>query len=146
MNRRISVLWCVAYTCSLMIACKASPSQSINDTTKTTAKQIIDKRVSIVNLVATPEKYDQKNVRVIGFLNLEFEGNAIYLHKDDYDLGIDKNGIWVDLTNAKLDSINRRNCNKQYVILEGTFDMNDKGHSGGYSGSIIKITRINLLK
>jgi hypothetical protein len=51
--------------------------------------------VSIVQLIATPEKYDGKVVQVMGFLRLEFEGNAIYLHEDDYTHAIYKNGLMI---------------------------------------------------
>ena len=33
--------------------------------------------VSIVQLIAQPEKFEGKRVRFIGFLRIEFEGNAI---------------------------------------------------------------------
>jgi hypothetical protein len=35
--------------------------------------------VSLIQLIANPEKYDGKQVAVVGFLRLEFEGNALYL-------------------------------------------------------------------
>jgi len=37
-----------------------------------------------VPLIANPKDYHGKIVRVIGFVRLEFEGNAIYLHQGDY--------------------------------------------------------------
>ena len=40
--------------------------------------------VSMVQLLATPEKYDGKLVRVIGVGNLEFEGNYLSLNKEDH--------------------------------------------------------------
>jgi hypothetical protein len=38
-------------------------------------------RVSILTLLAAPDRYAGKNVRLMGFVNLEFEGDAIYLHR-----------------------------------------------------------------
>jgi len=32
------------------------------------------------------EKFDGKPICFIGFLEIEFEGNAIYLHREDFDL------------------------------------------------------------
>lgn len=99
--------------------------------------------VSLINLIATPERYNGKLVRIIGYLNLEFEGNALYLHKEDYDSSILKNGIWVDL--PRKEAIEKtKEFSKHYVIIEGIFDMNDTGHMGLFSGSIIKITRLGL--
>ena len=53
--------------------------------------------VSLIQLIAQPEKFEGTRVRLIGFLRIEFEGNAIYLHREDFDHGIAKNGLWVDL-------------------------------------------------
>lgn len=51
--------------------------------------------VSLIQLIAQPEKFEGKRVRFIGFLRIEFEGNAIYLHREDFDHGIEKNALWV---------------------------------------------------
>ncbi|MAP80295.1 MAG: hypothetical protein CL526_04310 [Aequorivita sp.] len=98
---------------------------------------------SIINLIATPEKYHNKKVRVIGFLNLEFEGNAIYLHKDDYKKSIHKNGLWVTFTDESWEKIKKYRFNKSYFLIEGTYDMTLFGHMGLWSGTIKDITRID---
>ena len=98
--------------------------------------------VSLVQLIANPKSYDGKVVRVIGFVRLEFEGNAIYLHQDDYKHGIPKNGLWIDVT----DNMRKKKADfdQKYVLLEGTFDVNDTGHMGLWSGSIQKISRCQV--
>ncbi|MGN6181494.1 MAG: hypothetical protein ACTHNW_20090 [Mucilaginibacter sp.] len=126
----------------LITGCETPPARKNLESLNVT-KPIYDKRASIINLVATPERYDKKVVRVVGFLNLEFEANAIYLNKEDCSLGIDKNAVWIDTNN--IDSADYHHCNHQYVILEGTFIMANKGHRDSYSGAITKITRIDLL-
>lgn len=98
---------------------------------------------SIINLIGTPEKYHNKKVRVIGFLNLEFEGNAIYLHKEDYKKSITKNGLWVTFTEKAWKKIKKYKFNKNYFLIEGTFDMTSFGHMGLWSGTIKDITRID---
>ncbi|MDO3696026.1 hypothetical protein QVZ41_14330 [Wenyingzhuangia sp. chi5] len=102
-----------------------------------------DESVSIINLIASPEKYHNKKIQVIGYLNIEFEGNGIYLHKEDYDNGIEKNGLWVSFTKKTWEKLKKKKINKTYVIIEGTFNMEDKGHMGLFSGEIEKITRID---
>lgn len=136
------ILWCLL-ALTLITGCKTTPAKERSDTS-TFTKPVYDKRTSIINLIATPEKYDKRVVRIKGFLNLEFEGNAIYLNKEDYTLGIDKNAIWID-TNSAIDSAHYYNCNHQYVIIEGTFIMNNKGHNDSYSGAITKVARVDLL-
>ena len=98
--------------------------------------------VSLVKLIANPNDYNGKVVRVIGFVRLEFEGNAIYLHQDDYKHGISKNGLWIDVT----DDIRKKRTDfdQKYVLLEGTFNAKETGHMGLWSGSIQKISRFQV--
>jgi len=76
--------------------------QTKKDTTDETEKaavNLVDEEyleVSLIKLIATPEKYNGKRIQVIGYLHLEFEGNAIYLHKEDEEAGLSKNGFWVN--------------------------------------------------
>ena len=82
--------------------------------------------VTLVRLIANPEKFDGKLIRVIGFLRLEFEGNVLYLHREDYDHAILGNGIWVDVTPEMMKQ--NESLNLSYVLLEGIFSSSDKGH------------------
>jgi len=94
-------------------------------------------QVRILQLISTPAKFDGKIVQVIGFLRLEFEGNILYAHEEDYKRGITKNGLWVR-RNAKIDGDTER-LNLHYVILLGTFDAAHKGHMSSTSGTITNI-------
>jgi len=101
--------------------------------------------VSLINLIATPEKYDGKLIRVVGYLNLEFEGNALYFHKEDYEKSLFRNAIWVNFT--RKEAIEKtKTFSKQYVVIEGTFVMNDTGHMGLFSGGVTQISRLDLWK
>jgi hypothetical protein len=95
--------------------------------------------VSLVRLIANPKDYDGKIVRVIGFVRMEFEGNGIYLHEDDYKHSIYKNGLWIDVT-ADMQK-RKTELDQKYVLIEGTFDARMTGHMGLWSGSIRNITR-----
>jgi hypothetical protein len=94
--------------------------------------------ISIITLIANPEKYEGDTVMVAGFLNLEFEGNALYIHKEDYEHRMYKNSLWVDIDrdSLKLSTINK--YNKKYVEIEGVFSQSE-GHMSSCSGSV-KIT------
>jgi hypothetical protein len=72
---------------------------------------------------------------------LEFEGDAIYLHKEDYETGLTKNGFWVTFS-VKLDRKEINKLNKGYVLVEGTFNKDRHGHMGLFGGEIYEITRI----
>jgi len=93
--------------------------------------------VGMVQLLANPEKFHGKFIRVEGFLRLEFEGDALYLHKEDYANGLTKNAVWVDMPQ----DTQHTKLNMHYVLIEGVFDAKDLGHMGLFSGSIGKISR-----
>jgi hypothetical protein len=98
--------------------------------------------VTLVQLIATPEKFDGRLIRVIGFLRLEFEGDVLYLHREDYENAILGDGIWVDTTPAIMKQ--RATLNMNYVLLEGVFSSGDRGHMGMWSGAIKQIRRAQL--
>jgi hypothetical protein len=92
---------------------------------------------SIVQMLANPERYDGRRVRTFGYIHLEFEGNAIYLHQEDERNSLSANGLWVSLTPG----ISRHDCNDSYVLVEGTFSASDRGHMGLWNGAVSDITR-----
>jgi hypothetical protein len=99
-------------------------------------------QVSILQLIATPEAFDGKEVQVVGFLRLEFEGNVLYLHEEDYSHRIYKNGLWVR-PNAKM-MANADKINMHYVTIKGRFNARDKGHMGLGSGTITDIIAADI--
>jgi hypothetical protein len=104
------------------------------------AAETID--VSIVQLIANPQQFDGKIVRIIGFARLEFEGDSIYLHREDYEHGITKNGLWMDVPN----DMRKRDTefDQKYILIEGRFNAKFTGHMGMWSGSIEKISRFEV--
>ncbi len=100
--------------------------------------------VTLVQLIATPEKYDGQRIRVVGVGNLEFEGNAIYLSKEDLSYRI-YNAVWLDFdNNTSLSYEEAMQYNGKYVIVEGIFDKDNSGHGGLFHGAISNITRYEL--
>lgn len=98
--------------------------------------------VSMVQLIATPEKFDGRQILVAGFLRLEFEGNCLYLHREDYEHLILKNAIWIvrnPVINAQSNTLNMH-----YVVLLGTFNATRKGHLSLTSGSLTDISGARL--
>ena len=94
-----------------------------------------------MQLIANGTEYGRKVVQVIGFVGLEFEGNAIYLHEEDFRHVITKNGLWLDVTDDILKR--RKEFDQQHVLVEGTFNAKEKGHMGAWSGMIEKIKRFD---
>jgi hypothetical protein len=99
---------------------------------------------SLVELIARPELYNGKRVRVIGFVNFEFEGNGLYISKEDWQQSIARNGLWIDPPSGfEADSgPSKRQPNQRYVLVEGTFNARHLGHMGMWSGAIEHVTRL----
>jgi hypothetical protein len=99
--------------------------------------------VSIINLIATPDLYHNKIIRVIGVGHLEFEANVLCLSTEDIKHGISKNCLWVtpNLPSIGASQEELSNFNGGYVLIEGTFNKNREGHMGLNSGSIDNVTR-----
>lgn len=91
--------------------------------------------ISLINLIATPEKYHNTKVGVTGFASIEFEGTAIYLSKENFEQGIDKNAIWLEI-NWLNDREKYKKFDKKYVIIVGIFHKIPLGHTSLFSGSI----------
>ena len=97
---------------------------------------------SLVQLIASPEKFDGKSVIIEGVINFEFEGNALYMTKEHWKHSGYSFGIWLDAD----DRIARgwRWANGVYCVLKGTFKADDRGHMGLWMGSLTDISMIDL--
>jgi len=98
----------------------------------------------MIQLISTPERYHGKLVRLIAFLRVEFEGNGLYLHQEDYEKHISRNGIWVEVPAQSV--ANAKELNLGYVIAVGTFDAQKKGHMGLWSGSLNQVIRLQKME
>lgn len=95
--------------------------------------------VSMINLIATPEKFDGKMISVVGFLAIESEDARLYLGEEDYRHYIADNGIFIDVN--KIVSRNMEKVDGHYASLVGVF--RQKGASVSV-GSNSQITDIRL--
>ena len=99
--------------------------------------------VPLVALLANPDRFDGKFVTVEGFLNLEYEGDAIYQSRSDFDEMLTGNAIWVD--GPKYEEPRARDAvSGHYVSLTGRFDAQMHGHLGMYAGGL-SATRIHVM-
>jgi hypothetical protein len=96
--------------------------------------------VSLIALIANPGDYDGKRVRVHGFLNLEFEGNALYVGKDSFDAAI-FDAVWIERPRS-LGTAQARALSGRYALVEGTFNAKERGHMGAFAGSLERISRL----
>lgn len=119
----------------------ASPSSGNIAQPTTNSDSTVYKEVSILALISNPQAYDKHRVKVIGYLHLEFEGDCIYLHKEDFTQHIEKNGLWLDFkTRGSRDSLLK--LTDHYVLIEGKFDSHNLGNDNMNSGCIKQINRL----
>jgi hypothetical protein len=97
--------------------------------------------VGMVALLAVPEKYERKLVRIIGFVCIEFEGDALYLHEEDYRYGLTKDSFVLHLTDAQQKQF--KNMSLKYVLIEGTLNANGPERND-WAGAIENITRFEI--
>src|SRR5260221_489167 len=98
--------------------------------------------VSLIALVADPGRFDGKPGRVGGFLQVETDQYALYVHQDDEKQGIRKNGVWVDL--PKSVRAKPGDYDERYALIEGIFSAKYLGPKDGWSGSIESVSRVEL--
>ncbi len=106
----------------------------------------ISKNVSLINLIATPEKYDGIQVNVVGVFLCEMESHTLFLTKDDYEIFNTRNGIALDIDSSMFANNirNLKELNGKYVMIEGVFQQKKEGdHISHFTqGHIKNINRI----
>jgi predicted metal-dependent HD superfamily phosphohydrolase len=91
-------------------------------------------------------------VKLFGYLHTMFEDSALYLSKDYADYLAGAYAIWVSYDSAvKLEPIvgavkDLHYFNGRYVMLEGFFNMKERGHTGIFSGGLEKVVRVLELR
>jgi hypothetical protein len=101
-------------------------------------------RVSIIDLIANKSQWDGRAVMVVGFLEVDSEETALYLHREDWKWNMGENAVWLggDLESLlPLLSPHRR----RYVSVWGTFQAGLTGHLGSYSGGLTRLERVTEL-
>jgi hypothetical protein len=100
--------------------------------------------VSLISLIATPEKFEGKYIRIegVGYLDSKHSLSALFLTREDKLKGNGANGIYLYLSSffAKIDRLNN-----QFIIVQGVFRSADKGHLDSFQGSLVDIDRIEAL-
>jgi hypothetical protein len=82
---------------------------------------------------------------VEGVCAFEFEGNALYLSREDRKHGLTRNAIWASYDTLGAGPYNLPFMFKfggRHVLLEGHFSSRDKGHMGMFSGALTNVNRI----
>ena len=95
----------------------------------------------MVQLIADPARFDGQAIRVIAYLHLQFEGDAIYLHQEDFRRALIQNSMAIRLTPSQRQSAAK--LNKAYVLVEGRFRAGEEGHGGLWQGAVHDVSRLS---
>ncbi|PXX33717.1 hypothetical protein DFR42_12913 [Undibacterium pigrum] len=103
--------------------------------------------LSLINLVATPERYHGKQVNVTGYVFIGTENMSLC----PYTVQVSsKDCIWINIDSGPYASdADKKRISKKMAVLEkfngktatiiARFDKKDHGHFGGWSGALTKI-------
>ena len=107
----------------------------------TLSHEVAARALSGIKLMTAPSQYDNQKLWVKGYLNLEFEGDAIYWRQRDYRANHDENSFYVHFTDSLYEAKPVANYSQHYVMLKGTFI----AYPGMRSGAIRDIDSLNVL-
>ena len=93
--------------------------------------------VSIVQLLANPEDYHLRYVGVMGVVDLDANGGAVYLHAEDYERSTLWNAVALDADPKKYPG-----ADGKYASVHGCFLADDHGHLDSFVGSITNVERL----
>ena len=102
--------------------------------------------VSLTQLIGNPTMYHGEIVRVIGASLIEFESNSIWLTREHYKFRIYDNALSIE-PDYKALGVNANVLemyNGKYVLMEGIFNKDDRGHGSMFGGTLEKVTRFQL--
>ena len=94
-------------------------------------------RVSLVQLIATPERFEGRKVVLRGFCRWGFEERAVYLHREDAELMNTANALWLDA-----DAAQNKDLDGRFVYVSGVFTGKSHGHLGAFPGEIRDIAQL----
>jgi hypothetical protein len=92
---------------------------------------------SLIQLIATPERFDGALVRVVGFCHLEYEGTVLYLDKESFEAALPHNGVWLDMEWPVPEQY--RPLTDTYVMIDGRFSAPKPGSLALHAGRISPI-------
>lgn len=96
--------------------------------------------VSLLELIATPQRFDGVLVNVVGYLDMSREGDLLYLHQTDSENMLNSNAIWVHRTEQM--GVDKIKINRKYVKVVGVFRSGFKEQLGTPSCGIPDPTRV----
>ncbi|MET0552624.1 MAG: hypothetical protein ABW221_06275 [Vicinamibacteria bacterium] len=84
-------------------------------------------RVSLIQVIANPEAFDGKRISVAGWANIEFEGDALYFHEEDFRFLLFANAVRLSIPEPIRGHVRDQ---QGYMGVTGTFNATAPGSRG----------------
>lgn len=101
-------------------------------------------RVSLINLISTPEKFDNKPITVKGYYSHRFESTRLYLDEISARNNIYENSVTIILDSSINEEMMKAKDNS-YMQVEGYFKMPPPNNKNSYGNYIQKVYNIDDL-
>jgi len=98
--------------------------------------------VSVIQLIANPERYEGKLVSVTGFIHIGREQDLFYLGEADFNHSIVENALWFHLSEQM--GKDWQELNRKYVGIVGIFSARHEGPYGCPNGGFPDIKRVQV--
>jgi hypothetical protein len=101
--------------------------------------------VSLVSLIATPERFDGQyiNVQGVAYFDSKHYINAIFLTREDKVRGNATNAVFLYLS-PSLGNVDR--LNGKFVTVQGKFSSANKGHLNVFPACLLDVDRLAAVK
>lgn len=132
----------ISFSASILImGCDRSPSRDTPEAGMTVSSE---NYISLISAIAMPDTYNMNKIGVVGFLNIEFEGTAVFVSENDYIYGISKNALAVQL--PEISEKLRDQFSKKYVFIVGRLTTAYERRGPLYAAALVDITYLGVYR
>ncbi len=129
----------------LLVVLLTSTAACLSQAPKRQYPKDLARYVSLISLIATPERFDGQLVLVTGWVSIGFRHRALHYSSERRELGGCGDSIWLEFSDALLEHLDPQELGGHYVLVKGVFDMNNHGGAGLYQGTIDKIQAVVIM-
>ena len=102
-------------------------------------------RCSMINLIASPERFDKRKIQTIGVARVGFEADFLYLTLEDARDTVMLNGVRLAFDDSKISESDKKKLNLRRVLVSGVFHRS-QANDGLGAGGISDISQIFALE
>lgn len=139
MTKRASMSWTFRSAITVLVVCLLSGMHS--DSWAAVEKPSEPINVGMLALLATPQRYNGKTIRTIGYLYLRSDGDALFFHQEDLEIPILKDSFSLELTPKQKQQF--KGLNLTYVMVQGIVRSSGPDGPGLSSGTISHVTMVH---